>query len=146
MKELEIKYLVLLEVMGFTKGEVMDKKIEVKVTFIDVFDVVVVFDENEETYKMCHEINNFWGGNEDRLSDAQDCIYKCVARLIAHEIIRLQMKSYFYSGEDAAIKEFNKGIEGFPSIDGSMGIKLKYCDDFELKDLDVSFERKTIGE
>lgn len=122
------------------------KKIEVKVTLADVNDFIVVFDENEETYKLCHEINNFWSGSEDRLYDAQECIYKCVSRLIAHEIIRLQMKSSFYCGEDAAIKAFKEGIEGFPPLDGSCGIKLKYCDDFELGDLDVSFERKTIEE
>ncbi|MDN5069507.1 DUF2528 family protein [Aliarcobacter butzleri] len=122
------------------------KKIEVKVTLADVNDFIIIFDENEETYKLCHEINDFWSGNKDRLYDAQECIYKCVARLIAHEIIRLQMKSSFYCGEDAAIKAFKEGIEGFPPIDGSCGIKLKYCEDFELKDLDVSFERKTIEE
>ncbi|KLE01908.1 DUF2528 family protein [Aliarcobacter butzleri] len=122
------------------------KKIEVKVTLADVNDFIIIFDENEETYKLCHEINDFWSGNKDRLYDAQECIYKCVARLIAHEIIRLQMKSSFYCGEDAAIKAFKEGIEGFPPIDGSCGIKLKYCEDFELKDLDVFFERKTIEE
>ncbi|MCG3675607.1 DUF2528 family protein [Aliarcobacter butzleri] len=122
------------------------KKIEVKVTLADVNDFIVVFDENEETYKLCHEINNFWSGSEGRLYDAQECIYKCATRLIAHEIIRLQMKSSFYCGEDAAIKAFKEGIEGFPPIDGSCGIKLKYCEDFELSDLDVSFERKTIEE
>lgn len=109
------------------------KKIEVKITFIDVFDVVVVFDENEETYKNCHEINNFWSGSEDRLSDAQDCICKCVTRLIAHEIIRLQMQSSFYCGVDAAIKAFNDGIEGFYPIDGRHGIELIYCDNFNLQ-------------
>ncbi len=122
------------------------KKIEVKVILADVNDFIVVFDENEETDKLCHEINDFWGGNKDRLFDAQGCIYKCVTRLIAHEIIRLQMRSSFYCGEDAATKAFSEGIEGFPPIDGSCGIKLKYCEDFELKDLDVSFESKTIDE
>lgn len=120
------------------------KKIEVKVTFADVVDFKVVFNENEETYKLCHEINNFWGGSEDRLSDTQECIYKCVTRLIAHEIIRLQMKSSFYCGVDAAIKAFDSGIEGFPPIDGSSGIELIYCDDFELTYLDVDFSRRTI--
>lgn len=77
--------------------------------------------------------------------DAQDCIYKCVTRLIAHEIIRLQMKSSFYCGVNATKEAFNGGIEGFPPIDGSCGIELIYCDDFELRDLDVFFEsRKTI--
>ncbi len=122
------------------------KKIEVKVTLADVNDFIVVFDENEETYKLCHEINNFWSGSEYRFSDAQDCIYKCVSRLIAHEIIRLQMKSSFYCSEDHVIKTFNEGIEGFYPLDGSYGMKLTYCDCFELKDLDVSFERKTIEE
>lgn len=122
------------------------QRIEVNITFVDVFDFKVVFDENEETYKLCHEINNFWGGSEDRLSDAQECIYKCVTRLIAHEIIRLQMKSSFYCGVNAAKEAFNYGIEGFPPIDGSNGIELIYCDDFELIDLDVFFERKTIDE
>ncbi len=122
------------------------KRIEVNITFVDVFDFKVVFDENEETYKLCHEINNFWGGSKVRLSDAQGCIYRCVTRLVAHEIIRLQMKSSFYCGVDAAIKAFNSGIEGFPSIDGSSGIELIYCDDFELTYLDVDFSRRTIDE
>ncbi len=119
-------------------------KIEINITFVDIFDFKVVFNENEETYKLCHEINNFWGGSEDRLSDTQECIYKCVTRLIAHEIIRLQMKSSFYCGVNAAIKAFTSGIEGFPPIDGSSGIELIYCDDFELTDLDVDFSRRTI--
>lgn len=122
------------------------KKLEVKITFEYISDFVVVFDICEETNKLCHEINNFWSGEKDRLHDAKGCIYKCVTRLIAHEIIRLQMKSSFYCGEDAAIKAFHNGIEGFPPIDGSCGIKLKYCDDFDLRDLDVSFESKTIDE
>ena len=118
-------------------------KVEVKITFVDVVDFIVVFDKDEETYKLCHEINDFWSGSKDRLNDAQDCIYKCVTQLIANEIIRLQMKSSFYCGVDAAKKAFQDGIEGFYPIDGSCGIELTYCDDFELKYLDVLFEKKT---
>lgn len=117
------------------------EKREVTVTIADCFDFKVEFDINSKTEKICNEINNFWGGNEDRLEAANNCIYNCVTRLIANEIIRLQMKSSFYCGEDAAIKEFNKGIEGFYPIDGSYGIKLIYCDDFELNDLDVEFKQ-----
>lgn len=109
-------------------------------------DIVVIFNEDKETYKLCHEINNFWSGNESRLYEAEECIYKCVARLIAEEIIRLQMKSSFYCGIDAAIKAFKEGIEGFPLIDGSQGIELDYCDDFEFSYLDIDFKRETIEE
>lgn len=149
LQELKDNGFTVVKDYSLKWGDKFDKgidvqKIEVKITFVDVVDFKVVFDENEETYKLCHEINNFWSRSQDRLSDAQDCIYKCVARLIAHEIIRLQMKSSFYCGVDAAKEAFNAGIEGFPPIDGSCGIELTYCDDFELRDLDVFFERKTI--
>ncbi len=120
----------------------MSKKIEVTVTYIDVVDIKIVFDDTPETQKICHEINNFWGGSKNRLEDVDNCIYKCVSRLIGNEIIRLHMKSSFYCGVNAAIKAFNEGIEGFPSIDGQYGIKLEYCDDFELSDLDVDFSVK----
>ena len=50
------------------------------------------------------------------------------------------MKSSIYCGVVAAIKAFNDGIEGFPVIDGREGIKLIYCDDFELDDLNVEFK------
>ena len=123
-----------------------DKKIKVTVEYEDVFEVRVIFDNDEKTKERCELVNDFWSGNKSRLSDADDCIYKCVTRLIANEIIRLQMKSSFYCGEDAAIKAFDEGIEGFFPIDGSSGIKLDYCDDWELDSLDVSFEKEEIKE
>lgn len=116
-------------------------KREVTVTIADYFDFKVEFDTNIETEQICNEINNFWGGGVERLENADNCIYNCVTRLIANEIIRLQMKSSFYCGESNAIKAFNEGIEGFYPIDGSCGIKLIYCDDFELNDLDVEFKQ-----
>lgn len=122
----------------------MAKNIKVTVTYEDIFDVRIIFDDNEETKKNCNEINDFWSGAGNRLSDANGCIYRCVTRLIANEIIRLHMKSSFYCGVDAAIKAFNDGIEGFFPIDGSFGIKLDDCDDFELNDLDVCFENEEI--
>ncbi len=117
------------------------EKREVTVTIADYFDFKVEFDINSKTEEVCNEINNFWGGNEDRLEAANNCIYNCVTRLIANEIIRLQMKSSFYCGEDAALKAFSEGIEGFYPIDGSYGIKLTHCEDFELNDLDVEFKQ-----
>ncbi len=118
----------------------MEEKIKVTLTYQNSFDVRVVFNKDDETKKLCHATNDFWGGSESRLTDAEDCIYKCVTRLIADEIIKLQMKTSFNCGEESAIKAFDEGIEGFPPIDGSWGIKLEYCDDFELNHLDVDYE------
>lgn len=120
----------------------MSRKIEVTVTYQDIVDIKLIFDDNEDTKKISHEMNDFWSGNKDRLKDADDDIYKCVSKLIANEIIRLHMKSSFYCGVDAAVKAFEDGIEGFYPIDGSYGIKLEYCDDFELSDLEVNISSK----
>ena len=118
------------------------EKREVTVTIADYFDFKFEFDTDSKTEKICNEINNFWGGNIERLENADNCIYNCVGRMIANEIIRLQLKSSFYCGENNAIIAFNDGIEGFYPIDGSYGIKLTYCDDFELNDLDVEFKQE----
>ena len=116
------------------------KKTKVTVTYENIFDVRVVFNNDEETKERCKLINDFWGGAEDRLDNADGCIFKCATKLIANEIIKLQMKSSFYCGEDAAVKAFDEGIEGFYPIDGSCGIKLEYCDDFIIDDFSVDFE------
>lgn len=120
----------------------MEDKIQIILTYADHFDVKVTFNKDDETKKICHATNDFWGGSEDRLSESDDCIYKCVTRLIADEIIKLQMRTSFNCGEESVIKAFNEGIEGFYPIDGTCGIKLDYCDDFELRYLDVEYEIK----
>lgn len=121
----------------------MSKKIRVSIEYEDSsFEVRVIFDNNKSTEKICHEINNFWGGSEDRLNKANDCIYQCVTRMIADEIIKLQMRTSLYCGVEAAIKAFSEGIEGFYPIDGSYGIKLDYCDDFELEYLYVQYKKE----
>lgn len=95
--------------------------------------------------KICHAINNFWGNSEDRLNKADDCIYQCVTRMIADEIIKLQMRTSLFYGVEAAIKAFTEGIEGFCPIDGSYGIKLDYCDDFELESLFVQYKKEDVN-
>lgn len=120
------------------------EKVKVTVEFPNYFEVKVEFDKNQKTFDLCQEVNNFWTGAEQRLCDAEECIYQCVTRLIAHEIIRLHCRSYFYTGVENAIKAFNDGIEGFPSIDGSCGIKLIYCDDFDLDEFSVDYYRESI--
>lgn len=122
----------------------MDNKIRITIEYEHMFDVSIDFLDNEETKKTCHFINDFWGGEKERLEKADGCIYKCATRLIANEIIRLQMRSSFYCGIDAPKEAFNKGIEGFYPIDGTHGIELYAVDDFELNDLDFSFSKETI--
>lgn len=123
----------------------MSEKIRVSIEYEDAsFEVRVIFDNNNSTEKICREINNFWGGSEDRLNNANDCIYQCVTRMIADEIIKLQMRTSLYCGVEAAIKAFSEGIEGFYPIDGSYGIKLDYCDDFELEYLYVQYKKEDV--
>jgi len=119
-------------------------KIEVSIDIGDHFEVVIVFLDNEETKRICNEINKFWSNSHIRLSEANDCIFKCVTKLIAKEIIRLQMQTSFNCGVHAAIKAFNDGIEGFYPIDGSYGIELYYCDDFEIDYLETYFKTSKI--
>ncbi|WP_418186765.1 DUF2528 family protein [Aliarcobacter lanthieri] len=114
------------------------KKITVEIA--GIFDYTVEFDINSKTEEICNKINNFWSEGNGRLEAANGCIYSCVTRLIANEIIRLQLKSPFYREKEVVIEAFSDGIKGFYPIDGRYGIKLIYCDDFELNDLDVEFK------
>ncbi|PHO09762.1 hypothetical protein CPG37_07025 [Malaciobacter canalis] len=89
------------------------------------FSVTIGFEDNEETLKRLDEINSFWTNSKQRLKDANGCIKRVVARLIAIQILRLQAQSSFYESEPLIKEKFQSGdLEGFYPIDGSFGMEL----------------------
>lgn len=98
-----------------------------KVTY-DFFDLEVEIDHEVMTDEKLHEINNFWSSAEYRFKSKNNSnITATVLKLLAAEVFRQSIISY------RPIDEFDwnngKGIEGWPSMDGSYGIKITHVDE-----------------
>jgi len=96
-----------------------------KVTY-DFFDLEVEIDHEVMTDEKLHEINNFWDDADYRKSKNNSDITATVLKLLAAEVFRQSVTSWL------PIDEFDwnkgKGIEGWPSMDGSDGIKITHVD------------------
>ncbi|MBR7777400.1 DUF2528 family protein [Undibacterium rugosum] len=98
-----------------------------KVTY-DLFDLYVEIDHEVMTDEKLHEINNFWGNATYRFkSQNKGDITATVLKLLASEVFRQSVTSW------NPIDQFEwgkgKGIEGWPSMDGSDGIKITHVDE-----------------
>ncbi len=116
-----------------------------KGTHLDTgFEVVVEIDSSVMTEEKLHEINNFWSGAEDRLDDADGIVVNAVLKMLSAEVFRLSIDHMLveecfdwkcrYTGKQ------RNGIEGWPEMDGSFGIKIVSYDDFEIRADDIGVE------
>jgi hypothetical protein len=107
------------------------------VSYDGKFDMVVEIDHAVMTDENLHEINRFWGGDKDRLSRANGDVVQAVLKMLASTAFNLTIETW------DAIEAFNwangKGQEGWPTMDGSEGIKIVSIDEvcFDHDDIEV---------
>lgn len=107
------------------------------------FEVVIEIDHDVCTEANLRELNNFWGGAEDRVNDEDGDVTKAVLKLLCAEILRRSVSAF------DAVQSFNwnagKGVEGWPSMDGSFGIKIISYDELEISTSDIEIEPRCRG-
>ena len=100
--------------------------------------VDIEIDHNPTTDALLVQINDFWMGAEERISDSES-VLNAVLRMLAAECLRLE---YWQGmGINLVIRAFEHEMEGWPKMDGSAGIKIIAIDGFHL---DV--DQMSIGE
>jgi len=97
-------------------------------------DVRIEIDHDLITDELLHEINNFWGGAEERIEE-EGSVLNAVLKLLAQEALSEQVRSLYNVAEEFKTEP----PEGWPKLDGSCGIKLLSCDEvtFDRDDMTI---------
>lgn len=103
-----------------------------KLTYAEMFDVVVDIDDEKCTDELLHQINNFWSNAKYRLLAAQGDIRKAVLQMLCVTVMQLSITEWNALNHMVEGKE-----EGWPALDGSSGITLVSVDDYEFTDDEV---------
>ncbi len=95
--------------------------------------MTVEVDHSKVTEEALHETNNFWSGAEDRIDDEDGSVLNAVLKMLANACFTEAWSggwgvSRVVDRFDYDCKFGNGGIEGWPKMDGSSGIKLIACD------------------
>ncbi len=105
-----------------------------KLEYSGAFTLVVDINDEKCTEKLLHEINGFWGGDDDRLFEADDDVLTAVLRMLV--VMVAQESIEYYWGVETQLK--TKPLEGWPPLDGSYGITLISASRFEFDDSEIS--------
>jgi hypothetical protein len=98
------------------------------------YEMTVEIDTDRMTEERLHEINRFWGDADYRLANCNGDVTAAVLRLLFDEVRGLVQRSpralsgvlYAFAWEDAKGK-YKDGVEGWPAMDGSEGIRIVSC-------------------
>lgn len=98
------------------------------------YEMTVEIETDRMTEERLHEINRFWGDADYRLAASNGDITAAVLRQLFDEVRRLVQRSpralsgvlYAFAWEDAKGK-YKDGVEGWPAMDGSEGIRIVSC-------------------
>jgi len=97
-------------------------------------ELVVEIDHDVMTDDKLHEINSFWGDANSRLIES-GTVLNAVLKMLMNVSIRLMIESGW--GDSFLVEKFNweskyGGVEGWPNMDGSEGIKIISGEDPEF--------------
>ena len=109
--------------------------------------VYIEIDDELCTEELLNEINTFWGGAEERLNDANGVLLNAVLILLSKTALNIQFEnSYNLRGVVDAFDwdaEFGEqGIEGWPKMDGSSGIKIIGIIGFQFESSDFTIKEQ----
>lgn len=98
------------------------------------YEMAVEIDTDRMTEERLHEINRFWGDAEYRVAKSKGDVTAAVLRLLFDAVRGLVQRSpralsgvlYAFAWEDAKGK-YKDGVEGWPAMDGSDGIRIVSC-------------------
>lgn len=119
------------------------------------YEMTVEIDTDRMTEDRLHEINRFWGDAEYRVANSNGDVTTAVLRLLFDEVRGLVRRSpralsgvlYVFAWEDSKGK-YKDGVEGWPAMDGSEGIRIVSCwlelelDEFIHVEEEQSVERR----
>ncbi|WP_221800465.1 DUF2528 family protein [Oceanobacter mangrovi] len=104
-------------------------------------ELVVEVDHEVMTEEKLHEINNFWTSPESRISDA-GTVLNAVLKMLTSRCIDLMIESGW--GDSFLVDKFDwdkkYGVEGWPQMDGSEGIKIISAEPPEFSYDDMTIE------
>ena len=105
-------------------------------------DIIIEIDDEIMTTEMLTEINTFWSNDDVRLRDADGIVLNAVLKLLTGVILVSQVESGLNLRGIISMFDWDEGngIEGFPKMDGSHGIKIICVDDFEFDPNDMTIE------
>jgi hypothetical protein len=108
--------------------------------------VVFVVDHDKITNESFHALNNFWSDSESRLDDANGDVVIAVLKMFAEYCLKHQMyhslNNYGMMSHFGTDDRPHSGVEGYPRMDGSVGILLVSVDTPEIEiDDDVKTEK-----
>ena len=108
-------------------------------------EIDIEIDDELCTNEQLTEINTFWGGAEDRLSDADGNLLNAVLVLLARTALYVQFEHDYnivglVSAFDWDAEYGEQGIEGWPKMDGSFGIKITGVIGFSFEPSDFTIK------
>lgn len=112
------------------------------ITFDDTCSDVVVdvrAPESGEMIALCTMINDFWGGADDRLAEADEDVVIAVLNMLCRRALVEEISS----GLGAVYEFAERGVEGWPLLDGSSGIRLVSVERIDF-DNEVSIRKELI--
>jgi len=103
--------------------------------------VVVEIDHDVMTDEKLSEINRFWSGDQIRLRAAKGNITTAVLRMLTATALTESFSRV------CVVRVFNEeGIEGWPPMDGSYGIKIVSINEVTIDELDVSVREMEVSD
>ena len=103
-------------------------------------EIHVEIDHDVLSYEALDEINNFWSDSDSRLAEEQSVLVAVLNRL-AITVLYIQISNDYYTFgvvDDFDYSQRHGGVEGWPKMDGSEGIKITRVDEFEFESSDIS--------
>ena len=85
--------------------------------------------DSPEILALCAMINDFWSGADDRMSEAGDDVLIAVLNMLCRCALAAEMSDGFSAVHQFAVE----GVEGWPLLNGSEGIKLVRVDRFTFE-------------
>lgn len=103
--------------------------------YADNVSMQVAIDRDICTDEKLLEMNEFWSGAEGRLSRAGGSPLKAVLKMLGLAVARETIDSW--DAKEAFDWSKDKGVEGWPALDGSEGITLLEFDEYTFDEDDV---------
>lgn len=111
-----------------------------RLEYSSAFSIVVDIDDEKCTKELLHEINDFWGGSDDRLFAADDDVLMAVLKMLVVMAARVSIEQYWNAAETLK----SAPPEGWPPLDGRYGITLISMDSFSFDDDEVSISSQDV--
>lgn len=128
----------MLETTGTREFTVSHEPTEASITVRINFDHTWKYGEETLTVMEAFKgVNEFWSDSESRLSDFDDDIVKCFLYLLCDKVMKLDP---YGSRSVKGIIADMKNEEGFPPLDGSIGITLLNVDAPEYSTWEFEFQ------